>query len=198
MALIWGFGVRYKKLKSIIFLICISTSVVSVAEEEKASIFTLTSQWQDQNGKNKHFKDYKGKIIVLSMIYTSCDYSCPLITRKLKQIYKKTSKKTLKNTQFLMVTFDPKTDTPKKLKEYSLAQKLDESRFALLTSNSENAHILGLTIGFQYKQMPDGNYSHSNLVTIFDKNGAMVHQQDIGKSTDAAVEIIENLNKNVD
>ena len=41
-------------------------------ENTGSSIFLLDSKWQNQDGKELHLKDLKGKNLVVVMIFTSC------------------------------------------------------------------------------------------------------------------------------
>ena len=160
------------------------------AKESKPSLFSIKGKWSDQNGKDFSFSSLKGKMTALAMVYTSCDYSCPLITQKLKSIHRKLMEKSKKHTKFLLITFDPKRDTSAVLKKYSVSQKIDESSFSLLTSSEENTHTLSIALDFKYKKMGDDHFSHSNQITVLDKNGSVILQQDISKEVDKIVEVI--------
>ena len=85
----------------------------------------------------------------------------------------------------------PKRDTPIVLKKFGEGQKLDWKSFTLLTSTAENAQELGVAIGFQYKPKSGGDFDHSNLITVLDKDGKMIHQQDIGASAEKVIHILE-------
>lgn len=197
MELIWGSGVFYNLvLRTVILASMIAPFQASAGTvEKKATIFSLPGVWENQNGEKVSFKDLQGKVTVMSMIYTNCDYACPLITRKLKIIHDKLGKETEGKVKFLLVSFDPERDTVKKLKEYSQSQKLDESSFALLTSTSENAHALGMALGFQYKKKGKDHFSHSNLITVLDKDGVIAHQQESGAKLEPLLEIVQKLVK---
>ncbi len=181
-----------KTFYSITFLIFIFLSVYPDlrASPNKPSLFSISEKWLDQNGKDFLFSSLKGKMTVLSMVYTTCDYSCPLITQKMISIYKRVPEKSRSKVKFILVTFDPKRDTSQKLKSYALKNKLDETSFLLLTSSEINTHMLSIALNFQYKKMDNDQFSHSNLITILDKDGVIVHQQDIGKSSKDILKII--------
>ena len=106
--LTWGFVVRNKIIILSLFLMnCVFGSTVIAKKDSKGSVFALTGKWTDQHGKVKKLNAFKGKPTVISMVYTSCDYSCPLITRKIKEIHRKLPKKLHKKIQFALFSFDP-------------------------------------------------------------------------------------------
>ena len=74
-----------------------------------------------QRGKPVKFYDdlVKGKIVVISFIYTSCTDICPLTTARLAQLEDKLGDMVGRNVFFLSMTVDPERDTPERLKEYA-------------------------------------------------------------------------------
>ncbi len=73
-----------------------------------------------QDGKKVHFYDdmIKGKIVVIDMIYTSCEYACPLETARLAQVQKKLGPRVGSDILFYSISIDPQHDTPEVLKSY--------------------------------------------------------------------------------
>ncbi|HEV8181552.1 MAG TPA: SCO family protein, partial [Candidatus Angelobacter sp.] len=74
-----------------------------------------------QGGKTVHFYDdlIKGKIVAIDLIYTTCQYSCPLETARLVQVQKMLGDRVGKDIFFYSITIDPKNDTPAALKAYA-------------------------------------------------------------------------------
>ena len=62
-----------------------------------------------QDGKTVHFYDdlIKGKIVAIDLIYTSCEYSCPLETARLAQVQKILGDRVGKDIFFYSITIDP-------------------------------------------------------------------------------------------
>ena len=76
-----------------------------------------------QEGKSLSFYDdaLKGKIVVLSFIYTTCRDICPVVTARLSQLEEKLGDVVGRDIFFVSVSIDPENDTPEKLKEYANA-----------------------------------------------------------------------------
>ena len=80
----------------------------------------------DQHGLPFHMADSKGKVVVMSFIYTHCTDLCPFISMKLKSALNLLGKDADKAV-FLAVTTDPDRDTQKVIAAYSKAVGLFDS-----------------------------------------------------------------------
>jgi len=88
----------------------------------------------NQDGKHISLHQFRGKVLMVTFIYTRCPFPdfCPRMSSNFAQIYKKVSSDTsLADTQLLSVSFDPKHDTPRVLREYgfSVAHTHDATLF---------------------------------------------------------------------
>jgi protein SCO1/2 len=74
-----------------------------------------------QRGKPVKFYDdlIKGKIVIISFIYTSCTDICPLTTARIAQLEDKLGDMVGREVFLISMTVDPQTDTPERLKEYA-------------------------------------------------------------------------------
>src|SRR5712691_9148913 len=77
---------------------------------------TLTTQ----DGAPVRFYDdlVKGKIVAINLIYTTCQYACPLETARLAQVQKLLGDRMGRDVFFYSITIDPEHDTPAVLKAY--------------------------------------------------------------------------------
>jgi len=101
-----------------------------------------------QDGKTVHFYDdlIKGKIVAIDLIYTSCQYSCPLETARLAQVQKMLGDRVGKDIFFYSITIDPKNDTPAVLKAY--AEKFHAGPgWTFLTGKKEDIDFLSKKLG---------------------------------------------------
>ena len=78
---------------------------------------TLTTQ----DGKPVRFYDdlIKGKIVAINLIYTSCQFACPLETARLAQVQKVLGDRVGRDVFFYSISIDPEHDTPEVLKAYA-------------------------------------------------------------------------------
>lgn len=89
----------------------------------------------------------KGRISIVSFIYTSCDdvKGCPLATAKLFDLhdYSLRDPEIARNAQLVSLSFDPERDTPKVMESYGYAAIADEDaarkmRWSFLTTASKS------------------------------------------------------------
>jgi protein SCO1/2 len=78
----------------------------------------------DQSGKHISLKQYRGKVLLVTFIYTRCPFPdfCPRMSSNFAEIYKQFgSTPALANTRLLSISFDPEHDTPKVLRDYGFS-----------------------------------------------------------------------------
>lgn len=76
--------------------------------------FTLT----DQFGHPLRLSDLRGKVVVMTFLYTACTDICPLVTQKIRDVTRLVDDRR-REVAFLAVTVDPERDTVPQIEEYS-------------------------------------------------------------------------------
>ncbi len=142
------------------------------------SIYQLKSAWKDQSGNQLMLSKFEGKKVVFAMIYTSCPTACSVIVNDMQKLESSIPKKELSNYHFVLVSIDPQRDSPVQLKKFAEEKKLDLQNWTLLTGTQMDIAELAQMIGFRYKKNSSGNFTHSNLITILDKDGIIENQSE--------------------
>ncbi|MBV7570558.1 SCO family protein [Pseudomonas sp. PDM27] len=103
---------------------------------------------QDQNGNTLRFYSdtLKDRVVLLNVIFTSCNDACPLITRKLKEVREVLGDKA-DGITFISLTSDPLRDTPAVLKAYTLKQGVDGPHWFFLTGDKAQMDLVLGRIG---------------------------------------------------
>ncbi|KAE9641018.1 SCO family protein [Pseudomonas sp. PB106] len=103
---------------------------------------------QDQNGETLRFYSdaLQNRIVLLNVIFTSCNDACPLITQKLKEVRELLGDKAPDIT-FISLTSDPLRDTPAVLKAYTLKQGSDDPHWLFLTGDKAQMDLVLSRIG---------------------------------------------------
>lgn len=158
-------------------------------DRQEASLFSLGEKWIDQDGKPFAWRDNAYDSTILTMIYTTCASACSLTIQKMVAFQKKLPSEMRNRVRVVLFSFDPKRDTPSALKKFATSRKLDLSQVSLLTSNDEDARTLATVLDFRFKKLANGEFSHSNQITILNRNGAVIFQS---SSLDAASETLLN------
>ncbi len=164
-----------------------------VSEE---SIFNLSSKWNTEEGKTIELKDLKGKTLVMVMIYTSCKAACPRLVADMRNIEKQITNK--KDVQYVIVSIDPKTDTPEKLKAFAKENFMDGEQWTFLQGTPSSVREFANVLAVRYKQISPIDFSHSNIISVFNPQGELVHQQEgLGvDNKETITKINETLKKN--
>lgn len=155
------------------------------------SIYNLPSKWTNQNGQNLEMKDLKGKVLVMVMIYTSCKAACPRLVADMRNIESRLSENIKPDVKFLLVSIDPEVDTPARLKEFAIANKMDGGQWEFLRSTEENTREFAAVLAVNYKKIAPLDFSHSNIISVFNAEGELIFQQEgLGVNSEATIKKI--------
>lgn len=135
----------------------------------------------NQNGKQIHLNEYRGKTLLLTFIYTRCtlnDY-CPRMSSNFAQV-DKTLLKTpglYAKTHLLSISFDPDHDTPEVLRSYGAAYterytKEDFKHWEFTTASKDELKQVADFFGVYYEN--DGkSITHSLSTSIIGPDGTI-------------------------
>ena len=181
---------------AILFLSCSQKQKDKSVDQEKmtGSIFVLDSKWENQDGQELQLKDLKGKNLVVVMIFTSCKTACPILVADMRKIASKIEPKKLKETTMLLISIDPENDTPEVLKAYAKEQKMEGEPWMFLRSDKESVRELANVLAVKYKKISPIVFSHSNIITVFNKNGEMMNQVEGTVKSEDVANTINSLN----
>ena len=152
------------------------------------SIFKLADTFETQRNKNFVLASLAGKPTVLAMAFTNCGYACPRLTSDMKNIAEKL-KGNREKVNFVLVSFDSKRDTPAQLQKFAKQMELD-SNWILLHGNDETVRTLSVLLNVQFEKDAEGNFSHSNIITVLGKNGLINFQKE-GLEADHAETLVK-------
>ena len=142
------------------------------------SIFNLTSKWNTEEGKSITLKELKGKTLVMVMIYTTCKAACPRLVGDMRNIEAKIPAEYIADVNYILVSIDPKTDTPKRLKKFAIENYIDGKEWTFLQGTEDNVREFANVLAVKYKQISPLDFSHSNIISVFNPQGELVHQQE--------------------
>lgn len=154
-----------------------AAQVVAPVPASDFSVYDLSATWQNQQGDTLQLSSLKGRIRVVAMVYTNCHSTCPLIVAELKRIEAAVPPARIGQVGFVLVSIDPTRDTPERLSQWARDIELDTTRWTVLTGNSSAVRELAATLDVRYQQQPTRDFSHTNGLTVLDRDGRIVHQQ---------------------
>ena len=163
-------------------------------ENANSSIFLLDSKWQNQDAEELQLKNLKGKTLVMVMIFTSCRTACPILVGDMKKIHAKIEKNKLKDTSLVLISIDPTNDTPEVLKKFAAERNMDQAPWIFLRSDEESTREFANVLAVKYKKISPIEFSHSNIISVFNRNGELVSQEEgSGINSDAVAKTVNEL-----
>jgi protein SCO1/2 len=150
-------------------------------------------QFLDVDARPRRLADYRGKPLVISLIYTSCFHVCPATTRHLAEVIGR-AQSVLGEERFAVVTlgFDAARDTPQAMREFARAQQASALHWDFLSGTEATVETLARELGFQFAPA-GGGFDHLLQTTLVDKDG-VVRRQVYGMDYDTPV-LIEPLKR---
>ncbi len=144
----------------------------SAPEFKGESVYNIETIWLDPSGKEIRLADFHGKKILMTMIYTHCQYTCPLMIAKLKEIETDLKKKGVRNYKIVLASFDHERDNPRRVAEYLKERKINREPWTMLSPRSAaDVRELAAVLGITYAKEKEGGFAHSNRLVYLDKEG---------------------------
>ena len=146
------------------------------ADYTRESLYQLETTFTDDSGRRFVLGSLKGRPVVLTMFFTSCSYACPLLVADMSRIRDALPAAQRDQAALVLVSFDPARDTPAALREYRESRGLDR-QWTLLHGDNDAVRELAALLGVKFKQEANGQFAHSNLISILNAEGEIVHQR---------------------
>lgn len=158
-------------------LIFFAANAFSAGGEDSKSIFQLEHKWTSHQNKIYSLKDLGGLPTVVTMTFASCPGACPLMVSDIKSFDRLLSKKEKKKIKYVTFSIDPARDTPAALTEFYKKMKLD-NRWMLMTSNADQVREMAAVLGFSYKDIGDGDFTHSTSLYLLSADGVLLARKE--------------------
>ena len=137
------------------------------------SLYHLTIPLTDQTGRTVKLEDWRGKPVIVSMFYRSCQFVCPRIVESVKRTEENLG---AQRTPVLMVSFDPARDDVAALAEMATEHGLDQKLWTLARAEARNVRKLAAALNIQYRELPSGEFNHTSVLILLDREGRKVGQ----------------------
>ena len=164
---------------------------LAATELPGTSLFHLGSHWTDSNNDAFRLPDMRGRPSVVVMFYGDCTTACPLLVKTAEDIEAALPPELQGEVDFVMVTFATRADTPSKLKAYAVSKDLDRDNWHWLVGGDLQTRQLATLLGVQYRDLGNGMFAHSNVVTVLDADGVpSARLEGLGVDTTPAVQAL--------
>lgn len=129
--------------------------------------YTLT----DSTGAAFALESYRGKPLVISLVYSTCSSVCPPTTQRVIAAVNE-ARRIIGGNEFevLTVGFDARNDTPARMAQFAAVQGVKFSNWRLASADAGTIEGLLGDLGFSYAAVA-GGFDHVTQTTIIDRDG---------------------------
>ena len=130
----------------------------------------------DQNGEPIRLRDFRGKAVVLTFIYTRCPIPnfCPLMSKNFADLQSRLAPEFPGRFVLLSVSIDPRFDRPEVLKRYSARYEADTRHWKFATGDEEQINGVAGLMGLLHEP-ENGLISHDLRTALISPDGRLVH-----------------------
>ena len=132
--------------------------------------FALTTQ----DGAALRRADLRGRVLVVSFIFTTCNGSCPATTHRMGRVQQALKERGLTKggrVRLLSITLDPARDTPEVLRRYMTLYDADPESWTFLTGPRAAVEMAVASWGMWAKPAAGGQLDHPSRVFLVDAAG---------------------------
>jgi len=126
----------------------------------------------DQAEKPVQLTALKGKVLLVSFIFTTCNGSCPATTHRMGAVQQELKSRGLwkpEDVQFLSITLDPERDTPDALQRYMKLYDLDPAGWSFLTGPPATVTATVTAWSMWVKAAANGQLDHPSRIFLVDR-----------------------------
>ncbi|SHF80064.1 protein SCO1/2 [Fodinibius roseus] len=167
---------------------------MDAGEPTGESIYNVSSTWQNRRGESVTLNSLGGKVQVVAMVYTHCEHACPRILADMQRIRDGLPEKALSATNFTIISIDPERDTPGRLTDFARENNLSDDQWTLLNGDEGDILEIAALLGVKYKRISDTDFTHSNMITVLNKEGEVAYQRrQLTDQQDKIIDVIHDL-----
>ncbi len=133
-------------------------------------------RFNDSDGKAVNFTSFRGKPVLVSMVYTGCSDACPAIIENLRPAIE-IAQSALGENSFAVITvgFDTRHDTPDRMRSFARARGIDLPNWLFLSGSQQMVQKLADATGFSIVPSA-GGFDHMAQVSVVDADGRVYQQ----------------------
>ncbi len=172
---------------TIAVLLLLTGPALTASSLPPGSIYHLNSTLVNQSGAAVGLDTYRGHPVLITMFYASCPAACPLLIDTLRAVERSVPEGKRRQLRVLMISIDPERDTAEALRKLAQDRHIDLSRWTLAHADAATVRKVAATLNIQYRRLPDGQFSHSSIVSLLSPQGELLQQSSTLSSADPAI-----------
>ena len=119
---------------------------------------------------------YRGRPLIVSLIYTSCHHICPTLTNHLANVVE-IAREALGEESFSVITvgFDTAEDTPERMRLYARERNINITGWDFLSTDKGTIEDFSSDVGFIFFKSAKG-FDHLSQISLLDAEGKVYRQ----------------------
>lgn len=156
------------------------------------SVYQLPVDLTDQQGHTRALAERRGRPLLVSMFYTSCQFVCPMLIEALRDTETRLSADERARLSILLVSIDPEHDTVAVLQRTAEQRQLDPAHWTLARTDARSVRKLAAMLGIQYRALANGEFNHTTALILLDADGRVVGRTaQLGNADPAFVKLVK-------
>jgi protein SCO1/2 len=138
------------------------------------SIYQADIPLLNDRGERLAWRDQRGQPQVVSMFYTSCKFTCPMLVDGVKAVQASLAPDERARLHVTFISLDPARDTPAKLARLRAERDLDRAQWTLARVEAKDVRTVASVLGVRYRALADGDFNHTSVLVLLDGDGRIV------------------------
>jgi len=132
--------------------------------------------FRNRRGREVRLADFRGKPVIVNLVYTACTNSCSVIVEILHRSVV-IAQDALGGDKFTVLTvgFDTRNDTPARMRAFATSRSIRLANWHFLSADQATIDRLANDLGFMYRASA-GGFEHLAQTTIIDSKGKVYRQ----------------------
>ncbi len=149
----------------------------ALADSQAALGRTLSGyEFRDASFRPLTLSEFRGRPLLINLVYTSCAYDCPLIIETLAESIDIAREAVGRESfQVLTVGFDTRMDTPERMREFAANHGIRDDGWRFASAEHETIARLSKDLGFLFFPSAKG-FDHIAQTTLVDAGGVIYRQ----------------------
>jgi protein SCO1 len=136
----------------------------------------------NQEGQLVDLSDYRGKVVILTAVYSGCGFTCPMIMGQARRVAAALTPEERGDLAIIGITLDPRNDTPERLANMAAGQQVSAPLFHLCTGEPQYVEKILDALEVQRRRDPEtGVIDHANLFLLVDRGGRIAFRLTLGE-----------------
>jgi protein SCO1/2 len=157
-------------------LVALALASGLASAEPRLAVIQKAPNWDliNQDDKAVRMADFKGKVLLVSFVFTTCNGTCPATTHRMEKVQTALQEKGLfkrGRVHLLSFSLDPSRDKPEVLRRYMHLYDAEPAHWTFLTGGTEQVSKVIAAWGMWARPAANGQLDHPSRIFLVDAQG---------------------------